>query len=219
VLTREAVHAEGVPTGYTAVYDVLKAMEDAGRVRRGWFVEGLGATQFALPGADDRLRALRTSDAGKPGKPMILAATDPANAWGAALGWPEREGTTRPQRAAGAYVILHEGALLAWISRGETAILTFLPSEPRAREDGYRSIARALAGWVDDGRRRTVLVAEVDGRPVHESGLAEALREASFVPGARGFLKKRSDDRRSAQPDPQVESPLESLVEEPDAGG
>ncbi|HEY4119772.1 MAG TPA: crosslink repair DNA glycosylase YcaQ family protein, partial [Byssovorax sp.] len=90
VVTREAVQAEGIEGGFSAVYEVLKAMEEAGRVRRGYFVEGLGATQFALPGADDRLRALREAPR-EPGV-VVLAATDPANPYGAALAWPERVG-------------------------------------------------------------------------------------------------------------------------------
>src|SRR6185436_11174826 len=116
VLTREAVHAEGIIGGFSAVYEVLKAMEEAGRVRRGYFVAGLGATQFALPGADDRLRALR--DRSEAPFTTVLAATDPANPYGAALAWPERPAedgaaSARPQRAAGASVVLVDGALVA----------------------------------------------------------------------------------------------------------
>ena len=88
VLTREAVHAEGGSGGFSAVYGVLKAMEDAAKVRRGYFVAGLGATQFALPGADDRLRGAREAPA--EARTLILAAMDPANPYGAALAWPER---------------------------------------------------------------------------------------------------------------------------------
>src|SRR5204863_1242326 len=100
VVTRVGVAAEDFGGGFSAVYPVLKAMEDAGRARRGYFVEGLGAAQFAVPGAEDRLRALRES----PAEPLtlVLAATDPANPYGAVLPWPA-EG---PQRAAGAQVVL-----------------------------------------------------------------------------------------------------------------
>src|SRR5712692_3540463 len=102
-------------------------MEEAGRARRGYFVAGLGAAQFALPGADDRLRALR--DRLEEGQTLILAATDPANPWGAALPWPQ--GPAQPQRAAGAQVILRDGELLAWVGRSERNLLTFLPeAEP-----------------------------------------------------------------------------------------
>src|SRR5262249_49071337 len=116
VLTREAVHAEGIAGGFSAVYDVLKALEDSGRIRRGYFVAGLGATQFALPGADDRLRALR--DPSDEPRTFVLAATDPGNPYGAAIPWPEREGA-RPQRAAGAQVVLRDGVLVAWAGRTE----------------------------------------------------------------------------------------------------
>ncbi|MEJ7732233.1 MAG: hypothetical protein WKG00_23880 [Polyangiaceae bacterium] len=123
VLTREAVGAEGISGGFGAVYDVLKAMEDSGRVRRGYFVAGLGATQFALPGCDDRLRGVR--DVPEQPFSVVLAATDPANPYGAALPWiasapprparapnlpvgapavPKPSGP-RPQRAAGAHVV------------------------------------------------------------------------------------------------------------------
>ncbi|MBI2393015.1 MAG: DEAD/DEAH box helicase [Deltaproteobacteria bacterium] len=192
VLGREAVHVEDLPGGWSSIYDVLKAMEDAGRIRRGYFVAGLGGAQFAVPGADDRLRALRddwSTRGVSPGAPLILAATDPANPYGAALGWPDHP--TRPQRAVSAYVVLHDGALLAWIARGEQSILTFLPSEEPARTASGRALAGALAGLVDRGARSTFLVVEVDGEPVDRSPLARFLREAGFVAGARGWLKKR----------------------------
>jgi len=194
ILGREAVHAEELPGGWSSIYDVLKAMEDAGRIRRGYFVAGLGGAQFAIPGADDRLRALRDDWSVRgvsPGAPIILAATDPANPYGAALAWPDREGTSRPQRAVGAYVVLHDGALLAWISRGEQSLLTFLSSDEPAFSQGSRALAGALAALAERGARKTVLLAEVDGVPVDRSPLAPFLREAGFQAGARGFLKKK----------------------------
>ena len=103
VLTRAAARGEGVAGGFAAVYPVLRAMEESGRIRRGYFVTGLGGAQFALPGAVDRLRAFRDGvPEGFPGA-VVLAATDPANPYGVALAWPETEGA-RPQRAAGAFV-------------------------------------------------------------------------------------------------------------------
>jgi ATP-dependent helicase Lhr and Lhr-like helicase len=189
ILGRETVSAENLPGGWSSVYDVLKAMEEAGRVRRGYFVAGLGAAQFAIPGADDRLRALREESSEAP--PLILAATDPANPYGAALAWPE--GPVRPQRAVGAHVILHDGALVAWISRDATSLLLFLPPDDPQRTAAARAIARALSDLVDRGDRKTYLVAEVDGGPVPQSVLAPYLREAGFIPGARGYLKKRTE--------------------------
>jgi ATP-dependent Lhr-like helicase len=187
VLTREAVHAEGVPGGFSAVYEVLKAMEDSGRVRRGYFVDGLGVTQFALPGADDRLRALKNEPDEK--RTVMLAATDPANPYGAALAWPEKDGT-RPTRSAGAQVILHDGALVAYARRTERNVLTFLPEGEPARSDAAAAVARTLASLVDDGQRKALLVGQVDGGEPGESALADPLAEQGFRPGMRGYLKR-----------------------------
>jgi ATP-dependent Lhr-like helicase len=203
VLTREAVHAEDLGGGFSTVYEVLKAMEERGRVRRGYFVAGLGATQFALPGADERLRALRQApdEAGT----LLLAATDPANPYGAALPWPEPgnrrsegrgergEGSaavTRPQRAAGAQVVLHQGALVGWIPRTERNLLAFLPEAEPDRSRAAEAIARALARLVETGPRRAVLVARVNGEPVAASCLSRCLMDAGFAPGSHGYLKR-----------------------------
>ena len=110
VLTREAVRGEGSPGGFAAVYPVLRAMEEAGRIRRGYFVAGLGGAQFALPGAVDRLRRYRESG----DDTLLLAATDPANAYGLAVPWPVKG----PQRAAGAYVVLVGGLASLYLERG-----------------------------------------------------------------------------------------------------
>jgi len=187
VLTREVTHAENVTGGFSAVYEVLKAMEESGKIRRGYFVAGRGATQFALPGADDRLRALREEP--EESRTLILAATDPANPYGAALPWPEREGA-RPGRAAGAQVILHNGRLVAWIGRTEKTMLTFLPEDEPYRSEAAEAITRALAELVEEGRRRAVLIAAIDGAHPEESELAWYLKEAGFSSGSRGLLKR-----------------------------
>jgi len=195
VLTREAVHAEGVQGGFAAVYDVLKAMEESGRARRGYFVAGLGATQFALPGADERLRALR--DPPEEPEIAVLAATDPANPYGAMLPWPSRgadgEGA-RPQRAAGAHVVLVGGELAAWLGRGEQNLLTFLPAEEPERSRRARALANALARLVDSGRRRALLISRVDGEPVQSSALGPLLVAAGFSAGHKGYLKRAPVD-------------------------
>jgi len=195
VFTREAVHAEGVAGGFAAVYEVLKAMEESGRARRGYFVAGLGATQFALPGADERLRALR--DPPEEPQTAVLAATDPANPYGAMLPWPSRgadgEGA-RPQRAAGAHVVLVGGELAAWLGRGEQNLLTFLPAEEPGRTRRGRAVANALARLVDSGRRRALLVSQVDGEPAHSSPLAPLLVAAGFSAGHKGYLKRAPVD-------------------------
>ena len=129
---------------------------------------------------------------------LVLAATDPANPYGAALPWPSpsaSDAAARPQRAAGAQVVLRSGELLAWIGRTETNLLTFLPADEPARVAAARELARALARLVESGRRRAVLVGKVDGKDPRESPVAPHLVEAGFLHASRGYLK-----RLSAQP-------------------
>ncbi|HWW62801.1 MAG TPA: DEAD/DEAH box helicase, partial [Thermoanaerobaculia bacterium] len=141
VVTREAPGAENITGGFSAVYPVLKAMEDAGRIRRGYFIAGLGATQFASPGAIDLLRALRD----EPDEPetRLLPATDPANPYGSIVRWPETA-LTNLTRSVGASVILVNGALAAYVSRGEKQVFVFLPENEPTRSMTAREIAKAL---------------------------------------------------------------------------
>jgi len=177
VLTREAVLFEGGPGGFAGVYGVLRALEDSGRVRRGYFVAGLGAAQFALPGAVDRLRDLRSAD--PEDSASALAAADPAQPYGAALPWPESPG--HPARVPGAYVALAAGEAAAYLERGARTLLTF----PAARAgDGWID---ALVGLVKDGRLRRIELQRIDGVPAHESPVAERLRARGFVEGYRGL--------------------------------
>jgi ATP-dependent Lhr-like helicase len=186
VLTREAVNAEGVAGGFSVVYPVLKAMEEAGKLRRGYFVAGLGATQFAHAGAEDHLRALREPRDGS--RSVVLAASDPANPYGAALPWPKSD--SRPGRSAGSHVILHDGRLLGYLGRSDRSLLTFLSdSEPERGED-LAALAHALGDLVDGGRRRALLISEIDGAPPQQSRLADQLVGAGFTPSSRGFLKR-----------------------------
>jgi ATP-dependent Lhr-like helicase len=163
------------------VYGVLKALEEQGRVRRGYFVSGLGAAQFALPGAVDRLRDLRDRPDATPGQQEVLAlsATDPAQPYGAALPWPEGPG--RPARAAGSFVVLSGGAAAAYLERGARSLLTF---EPAAETGAW---VDALIGLVKDGRIRKLELQRIDGLPAAESPLAERLRDAGFAEGYRGL--------------------------------
>jgi ATP-dependent Lhr-like helicase len=190
VVTREAAHAEGIAGGFSAVYDVFKALEDQGRVRRGYFVEGRGGAQFATPGADDRLRALRDARADAP--PIVLAATDPASAWGALVPWPASRNDARPQRAAGALVVLWDGALLGWLGRGKHPLLTFLPSEEAGRAEAVRALAAGLAGLVDHGRKRALVLWTIDGVEAARSDLAPAFERAGFTSTGSGRLIKRA---------------------------
>jgi ATP-dependent Lhr-like helicase len=183
VLPREAIAADRLGT-FSELYPVLKALEEAGRIRRGYFVAGLGAAQFARAGAEDRLRALREPRAEAP--PVVLAATDPANPYGAALPWPETD--VRPQRAAGAQVVLWEGSLIAYLGRREKTLLSFLPAEEPERTRAARHIASALSGLVDGALRRAIVLATIDGQPARQSALGETLREAGFVAVGEGFV-------------------------------
>ena len=185
VVTREAVLAEGVKGGYAAAYSVLKVLEERGQVRRGYFVAGLGAAQFALPGAVDRLRSAReVPDPQLHPELMpaavVLAATDPAQPYGAALDWPESPG--RPSRTAGAVVVLRCGVPLAWFDRRSSHLVTF-----PASADG--SWAEALATLVKDGRQRSIEVRKVNGAPIERNGSDGAsLLAAGFAEGYRGFV-------------------------------
>lgn len=183
VVLREAASAEELPGGFGCVYDVYRAMEEQGRVRRGYFVAGRGAAQFALPGAEERLRAPRRSDDdGEEPRVVVLAATDPANPWGSLLPWPEARGRVA-QRAPGARVILVEGRLLAWLSRGARHVATFLAEEEPLRSEDVARLARAL-GELAARDRRSTMIATIDGAPAPESPLAGAL-------AARGFSARQ----------------------------
>jgi ATP-dependent Lhr-like helicase len=187
VLTREAALGEGTEGGFAGVYPVLRALEEKGRIRRGYFVAGLGAAQFALPGAVDRLRAARPASEGggrrEPGPPVVLAATDPAQPYGAALPWPQTAG--RPARAAGALVVLAEGEPVVFVERGGRSLWTF----PAAAD--HPDWPGALARRVEEGRVRSHEVQTVDGDPVRTSPYADALRAAGFADGYRGLVMRR----------------------------
>jgi ATP-dependent Lhr-like helicase len=185
VLTREAVLAEGAPGGFAGVYAVLRALEESGKVRRGYFVDGLGAAQFALPGAVERIRDLR--EAARDASVVALAAPDPAQPYGAALPWPQRPEVSsgRPSRTAGAFVVLVDGELTAFLERGARTLLTFGAGADGAWID-------ALASLVKDGRLRRIELSRIDGRPSADSELADTLRTAGFVDGYRGLVLRGS---------------------------
>ena len=181
VLTREAALGEGAEGGFAGVYPVLKALEERGQVRRGYFVAGLGAAQFAVPGAVDRLRGERVGD---DDAPIVLAATDPAQPFGAAIPWPASSG--RPARAAGALVVLAGGEVLAYLERGAHKVLRF----PAAADDDRW--AGALSRLVDDGRFRSLEIRAVDGVDVHEgpAELREVLQRAGFQQAYKGWSRR-----------------------------
>ncbi len=173
VVVREAAAVESLPGGFSAVYPVLKAMEEAGRIRRGYFIAGFGATQFATAGAVDLLRSFRDEEP----ESVMLASTDPANPYGALVKWPE----PGPMRNVGSSVVLVDGALAAYLGRGEKQLTAFLPDDEPRRSLVAREIARSLARLVESGARRALLLAGVD------EALAPFLAEAGFRPTAAGW--------------------------------
>jgi ATP-dependent Lhr-like helicase len=188
VLVREAIKAEGIEGGFSSIYEVLKAMEDAGRVRRGYFVEGLGAAQFVEPGSDERLRAEREPRT-KPDA-LVLASTDPASPWGLSLPWPAHQGP-RPMRAVGANVVVrNDGRVLAWLARKEHSLVTFFRESDSERDEDADLVAAALARPLERGERRALLVSQADGRDVRDTALGAALLRRGFQSTARGVLKR-----------------------------
>jgi ATP-dependent Lhr-like helicase len=179
---------EGAPGGFAALYPVLKALEEAGRIRRGYFVAGLGGLQFADPGALDRLRVLREPDPDEPGG-FVLAAADPANPYGAALPWP-RTGDARLARAAGLHVVLVDGTVAAVVSRNARQVTPLLPGEEPSRSRVAGAAARALRRWCEATTRPALGWATGDEPALAESPLAPWLTEAGFVRSGPGFRLK-----------------------------
>ncbi|TIC79861.1 ATP-dependent helicase [Nocardioides sp. GY 10113] len=186
VVTRGAVVSEGVPGGFAGVYRVLSAFEDSGRCRRGYFIEGLGAAQFATTGAVDRLRSFSGTEASDKPVALALAATDPANPYGAALPWPEatQDGGHRPGRKAGAIVVLVDGELALYVERGGRTLLTWT-EEPAL----LGPAAEALSTAVRRGNLGRLTVERADGVPLLGSStpLRDALGSAGFVATPRGL--------------------------------
>jgi ATP-dependent Lhr-like helicase len=185
VLTRDAVAFEEVTGGFSAVYPVLRALEEAGRIRRGYFVAGLGGLQFADPGALDRLRARRETDPDAP-QSAVLAAADPANPYGAAVAWPRTE-AARLARAAGLHVVLVDGVVAAVVARGGQDVAALLPDDEPARSRAGAGAARALRRWCEATGRPALGWAVGEGPALAGSGLAPFLAEAGFVRSGPGF--------------------------------
>ncbi|SEC34535.1 ATP-dependent helicase Lhr and Lhr-like helicase [Streptomyces sp. 2131.1] len=190
VVTRGAVQAEGVEGGFSAAYRVLSAFEDNGQARRGYVVEGLGAAQFAMDGAVDRLRAVSTArDRTEPGadpRALVLAAADPANAYGAALPWPEPPDGAghKPGRKAGSLVVLVDGELTLYMERGGKTLLAW-PTDPD--DPALRAAAAALASAARAGALGTVTVERTNGVSALTSPLGRTLEAAGFLATPRGL--------------------------------
>jgi ATP-dependent helicase Lhr and Lhr-like helicase len=183
IVTRDGVRAEGIPGGYGAVYSELRALETLGLCRRGYFVEGLGGAQFALGGAVERLRELRSGESNSlllANGVLVLAAADPAQPYGAALPWPRRAGA-RAARVAGAHVVLLGGEAALFVERGGRSLVPL-------RDPDESWLRPALGALVEHVRRRALkrlAVERFDGEPVGESDVMPLLLEAGFQAGPR----------------------------------
>ena len=188
VVTRGSVQTEGVPGGFAQAYRVLAGFEQAGHCRRGYLIEGLGAAQFAASATIDRLREFAALPDPAPLRAVTLAATDPANPYGAALPWPALEGIThRPGRKAGGVVVIVDGALALYLERGGKSALVFTDDE-----SVLAAAAADLAATARARRLDTLTVEQVNGEFVYGSATGRALRDAGFVESPRGLTLRRT---------------------------
>ena len=174
VLTREAVRGEGIPGGFSAVYPVLKALEESGRIRRGYFVAGLGGAQFALPGAVDRLRNFRDGTPSGSPSTVILAATDPGNPFGLSLPWPEKG----PQRVAGAYVVIVDGLLALYVEKGAKGLQPYRPFDGTWENEALDAVLSLLGTKLNRLQFQNI-----------PPELEPYLREREFVPTPKGLVR------------------------------
>jgi ATP-dependent Lhr-like helicase len=197
VVFRETAHAENLPGGFSAIYDVMKALEESGRIRRGYFAADLGATQFAMPAAVDLLRSLRVQQYPEKMEIFQLAATDPANPYGALMRWPAPpDAGSSLTRSVGARVILCDGGLVAYLRRGNPNLQLFLPEEEPQRSQVARRLAEFLVGRVQEQEdaqgRGGLLIAALNGVAVAEHWMAHFLLDAGFAAGAMGFNVRKN---------------------------
>ena len=198
VVSRETAAHENLPGGFSAIYEVLKALEATGRVRRVYFVTGLGAAQFAAPSAVELLRSLRSVPP-EQAEMVLLSAADPANPWGGVLRWPPSsapgdDGAPALTRSVGANVILHNGELVAYLRRNNPAIQVFLPAEEPDRSAAARDLAVFLANYAqtllqnqDTRHHGGLLIDSIGGQPAQQHFLARFLTGAGFQPSPRGY--------------------------------
>jgi ATP-dependent helicase Lhr and Lhr-like helicase len=177
IVTREHVLAEGIPGGFSSLYDSFGALETIGVCQRGYFIEGLGGAQFALPGAAERLRAQRDDD---DAPPLVLAATDPAQPYGAALKWPPRD-ARNPTRQAGAHVVLCGAEPVLYVERGGKGLQVLVEADDERLDSAFE----ALTAAVERGRIRKLGIERVDGEPVMGTPWEERLLAFGFRAGPR----------------------------------
>ena len=184
IVTRETVLAEGIPGGFSSLYGELANLETLGTARRGYFVEGLGGAQFALPAAIERLRGLRSDE---PAGGVVLAATDPANPYGAQLAWPKRDDEpSRPRRVRGAHLVTLDAEPALYVEKGGKGLLALrAPLEDGAPAPWLAEALEALAEHVRRGRIKRLAVERFDGQPVVGSQFEQALIDAGFRLGPR----------------------------------
>lgn len=188
VVTRGSVQAEGMPGGFAQAYRILAGFEDSGHTRRGYFIEQLGAAQFAASATVDRLREFAALPDPAPLGALTLAATDPANPYGAALAWPALDGVGhRPGRKAGGLVTLVDGALVLYLERGGRSALAFSDNE-----EVLAAAARSLVETSRAHRLDTLTVEQVSGAFVYGTPVGRALLAAGFVESSRGLTLRRA---------------------------
>ena len=236
VLVREAAAAEYLPGGFTAMYGVLKALEESGRIRRGYFVDGLGATQFALPAAVDLVRSLRADRDPRKTEVVQLAAQDPAQPYGSVLPWPHsaannlevanesEAGATPPSerarslmRSVSARVILRNGELLGYLRGGGQDLQVFLPEEEPDRTRSVEDLARFMAARGQNllraltaDRRRGILITTINGEPAAAHTLAAFFVDAGFYAGSAGLHLRRQTGVNSEKSEITLEEPDEA---------
>ena len=172
--------------GFSAIYPVLREMEETGRVRRGHFALGMTSAQLAIPGAVDRLRSLRSTD--NDSRAVLLSATDPAQPYGVLLEWPEtRRKGGRPRRAVGAGVVLVDGFPALFIDRGGQRVLTFVDETTGEGAMRFDRALRALVAGASRLGKKRLSIEEIDSEKARSSGLADAFVRAGFRAGYRGF--------------------------------
>jgi ATP-dependent helicase Lhr and Lhr-like helicase len=188
VVARDVTAVEPLPGGFSTIYPVLRRLEDTGRVRRGYFVAGLGGAQFAEPGAIDLLRA--EHDPGDAPVAVTMAATDPANPYGALVEWPNWGASSlKASRVAGARVVLVDGYATGWIGRGDRSVLVAVPDEDPDRSRRCLALAREMVrlAHLATAERRGWLVAELNGEPATASPLARYFVETGFAVTSGGL--------------------------------
>jgi ATP-dependent Lhr-like helicase len=222
VLRGIATH-ENLPGGFGALYNVFRSLEDAGKIRSGYFVEGAGGAQFARPGADETLRTHRAPPAdglATPSDdcPRLLATTDPAQPFGSIFPWPPAtEVDARVTRSSGTRVVLHRGRPLAYLPRSLTAMITFPSPDPTDAPADADAIVQAIGSWMQTARSpRALHLSTVDGISVHAHPLRTALQSLGFVRSGDGMLLRRGEARLTPKTDKRVSRMIAPQLDDDD---